>query len=152
MLRFVSFRLVPFHAVSTDAVPRRKRQQGRRKSRAKRRISASGHAREKWAGGGRPSPVLMATPEAITIFEASARPLATWPSWNETKRNGKRRFLKIVRAGAVPFRRNSLKPNAIVLNDIGNVFLTCTVYRFLYIRYHILHVHVYFYIVAGLCT
>ena len=75
----------------------------------------------------------MATPEAIAIFEASARPLATWPSWNETKRNGtkrngKRRFLKIVRAGTVPFRRNSLKPNAIVLNDIGNVFLTRTVH------------------------
>ena len=83
-----------------------------------------------------------ATPVAIAIFEASARPLATWPSWNETKRNrtkrnGKRRFLRIVRAGTVPFRRNSLEPNGIVLNDFGNVFLTRTVYTCTYNTMHV---------------
>ena len=48
---------------------------------------------------------------------------------NRTKRNvrnGKRRFLRIVRTVTVSFLWLLVKPNGIVLNDIGNVFLTCT--------------------------
>ena len=46
---------------------------------------------------------------------------------NETKRNGKLRFAGIVRAITVRFRRNPLKPNGILLNDIGNFFFMHTV-------------------------
>ena len=46
---------------------------------------------------------------------------------NETERNGKRSFLRIVRTVAVSFLWLSVKPNGIVLNNIGNVFLTRTV-------------------------
>ena len=77
--------------------------------------------------------------KAIAIFEASVQPHGTSPSCeymgvciiyagtkqNKTKRNGKHRFLRIMRAVAVLFFHGFLvKRNGIVLTDIGNILLT----------------------------
>ena len=57
----------------------------------------------------------IATPEAITISEASIRLLVIGQP--ETKQKAKQRFLRIVRAGTIPFQWLLEKENGIVLND-----------------------------------
>ena len=99
----VSFRFVPFHVVS-PLMP---------KARVIMRAKSG-------RGVAVVATVQLEALKAIA-FEASVQPRDTSPSLlsmlerNRTKRNGKRRFLRIVRAVAVLFLWLLVKPNGIVI-------------------------------------
>ena len=104
-----------------------------------RRTSASDRAREKWAGSGRCRDGATRGAQSHRrlrgICAASryfAKPCMSiyYLCWNETERNETVNAVFLESCALLPFRFYGFlcKPNDIVLNDIGNVFLTRTVY------------------------
>ena len=103
----VSFRFVPCRFMSFHIVPLLPKATARQ-----RRTSAGDRARKVGGEWQIVATVQLEALKAIAVFEASVQPhdtslsreyLLSMPERNRTKRNGKRRFLRIVRAVAVSF-------------------------------------------------
>ena len=138
--RFLSFRAMPFHVV--PLMP--KATAGKSRIAAKTDLGKQSRARKVGGEWQIVATVQLEALKVIVVFEASVQPRDTSPrleyllsmlernrtKQNETKRNETVNAVFLESCALLPFRFYGflVKPNGIVLNDIGNVFLTRTVH------------------------